>query len=111
MSQPNKPLSPRSEFENPPTGFGHMETERKSSPSDIGSRMGEKAEELSSMAGQKAGAVAEKAKEMARDASNRAGELAKNVGHKVGIASLNPGNVNFMQRFAKQTGIAAADDS
>src|SRR5207237_3292685 len=23
MSQPNKPLSPRSEFENPPTGFGH----------------------------------------------------------------------------------------
>ena len=36
---------------------------------------------------------------------------SKNVGHKVGIASLNPGNVNFMQRFAKQTGIAAADDS
>jgi len=43
--------------------------------------------------------------------SQQSSSRSKNVGHKVGIASLNPGNVNFMQRFAKQTGIAAADDS
>jgi hypothetical protein len=36
---------------------------------------------------------------------------SENVGSEVGIASLNPGNVDFMQRFAEQTGIAAADDS
>jgi hypothetical protein len=35
---------------------------------------------------------------------------AKNIGCKAGIASLNPGNVNLMQRLAKQTGIAAADN-
>src|SRR5260370_16363078 len=82
MSPTSKPLHPRSEFENMPGSLGPTETERKTSPSDLGARAGEKAEELASAAGQKAVAVAEKAKEMARDASNTAGDLAKNVGHK-----------------------------
>jgi ElaB/YqjD/DUF883 family membrane-anchored ribosome-binding protein len=77
MSQQSKQLNPR-DFENP-TGFGHIE---KSSPTDTGSRVGEKAEELASAASQKAGSVAERAKEMARDAGNKASEVAKNVGHK-----------------------------
>jgi len=86
MSQPSKPLNPRSEFENPSPGFGPMETERKTSPSDmasrVGEKVGEKAEELTTAAGQKVASVAEKARDMARDAGNRAGDLAKNVGHK-----------------------------
>ena len=82
MSPTSKPLHPRSEFENMPGSLGPTETERKTSPSDLGARAGEKAEELASAASQKAAAVAEKAKEMARDASSRAGDLAKNVGHK-----------------------------
>jgi len=83
MSQQGKQLNPRSDFENAP---GSFETERKTSPSEMGARVGEKigekVEDLSSAASQKAGAVAERAKEMARDASSRAGEVAKNVGHK-----------------------------
>src|ERR1700739_2460957 len=35
---------------------------------------------------------------------------SKYVSCKAGIPSLNPRNVNFMQRLSKQTGIAAADD-
>jgi ElaB/YqjD/DUF883 family membrane-anchored ribosome-binding protein len=82
MSPTSKPLQPRSEFENMPGGLSQTEAERKTSPSDIGARVGEKVEELASVAGQKAASVAEKAKEIARDAGSKAGDLAKNVGHK-----------------------------
>src|SRR5271165_3320957 len=35
---------------------------------------------------------------------------SKNPSRKVGIPPLNARNVNFMQRFAKKAGLAAADD-
>src|ERR1700722_12896755 len=35
---------------------------------------------------------------------------SKNLSRKAVVSSLNPRNVNFMQRVPKQTGIAAADD-
>jgi ElaB/YqjD/DUF883 family membrane-anchored ribosome-binding protein len=81
MSPTSKPLH-RSEFENMPGGPGQAETERRTSPSDAASRVGEKAEELAAAAGQKVASVADRAREMARDAGGRAGDLAKNAGHK-----------------------------
>jgi ElaB/YqjD/DUF883 family membrane-anchored ribosome-binding protein len=81
---PSKQLNPRNEFENMPGGPG--EADRKTSPSEIGARagekVGEKVEELTSAVSQKAASIAEKAKDTARDAANKAGDLAKNVGHK-----------------------------
>jgi ElaB/YqjD/DUF883 family membrane-anchored ribosome-binding protein len=65
-----------------PGGPGQAETERRTSPSDAASRVGEKAEELAAAAGQKVASVADRAREMARDAGGRAGDLAKNAGHK-----------------------------